>query len=681
MPSAFVARFRTLARERSVAIRARVARLATGVGDDDDLAEIRRDVHTTKGEARVVGLAQVGQALHEIETLLEASDLLADAAKLEALIARLDAVDDLLDAPAPAGAGGESVAPAAPVAPALLERAAKQATDARLRVDAAALSRIARAIGELRAGEADLDRVVDDVAQIAELVRRDDAEDAGRRVRIASDLRRLAARVKQLAFEQHTRLDRLVQHVRDVRMVPLATLLESLPRAGRELAADLGKEVEVAVSGADVEVDRQVLDVIAEPMLHLVRNAIDHGIEPPDERLGQGKARAGRIDLSARSLGSQVVVEVRDDGRGVDVARLGDVLRERGEGDLDPALLDEEDLLEILCRAGLSTRRQVSDVSGRGVGLDVVKRRVESVGGRLSLRSIVGAGTTFRLEVPMSALLAPMVGVVVGEARYAFAPEEIARLVELRSAAIEGVGRGRILRVDDVPLPLFDLAALAGTARRDAAARETALVLSHGARRIAVAVDRVVGTVPVLQQRLDPFLEGAETVRSVALFATGELAVVLDLAALFRAAAGRLAAPDDVLDAGEGVARRARRVLVVDDSELTRDVVVATLREMDVDIVEAIDGRAALEAMARSKPDLVVTDLDMPIVDGFELLRRIRNEPAWASLPVIVLSTRGSAADVQRASELGADAHLVKNRIELDQLRRVIEAHLDEVGA
>ncbi|AKF07305.1 hybrid sensor histidine kinase/response regulator [Sandaracinus amylolyticus] len=663
--SSFQARFRVLARERLVVIRAHLA--ALGRGDDvaERGAELRREVHTMKGEARIVGEGDVANALHEVEEALAAAGEGAlSGEQVASLLARLDAIEVAVDDDAPRGEGGDDWA----------ERLARSAGGAVLRVDVGAVSRIARTVGELRIGESDLQRAIEGLSDIADAIRTR-GDDATARARAAADLRRLVVAMRQLAFDQHVRIDQLVSHVREVRMVPLGTLFERFPRAAQQLARELGKELRVEVRGADVQVDRQVLDVIAEPMLHLVRNAVDHGLEPPDVRRDHGKNREGTLELDASTEGSLVRIEVRDDGRGVDVLALQAALRERGIGAAeDVTTLDDEEILERLCRRGLSTRRTVSDVSGRGVGLDVVKRRVESVGGRLGLRTIAGAGATFSIEVPMSALLAPMLCAMADDARYALAPQDVERLEEMVASSVETVGRGLALRVDGAPVPLFDLATLLGRARRDPRERSSALVIAHGGRRVAVAVDRVVGTLPVLQHRLDPFLEGATLVRSVALLANGELAVALDVGELFRRAdAGRaIAGAAD----SERARARSKRVLVADDSELTRDVVVSILREMQLEVIEAVDGRSALELIASSKPDLVLTDLDMPVVDGFELLRRVRAEPAWSSLPVIVLSTRWAPADLQRASELGADAYLVKNRIELDEVRRVVGAHL-----
>jgi CheY-like chemotaxis protein len=321
----------------------------------------------------------------------------------------------------------------------------------------------------------------------------------------------------------------------------------------------------------------------------------------------------------------------------------------------------------------------VSEVSGRGVGLDVVKRRVESVGGRLRLRTEAGVGTTFALELPTSMVLGAMVCVEVEGARYALSPHEVARVVDGREVGAERAGGGPVVRIDGRPVPLFDLGVLTEQAS-DSRERPRVLVLRHGERAIAVSVDAFRGTRAVSEQRLDPFLDGLEIVRSVAVLANGELAVVLDTAELIRRADAVLGdAPKRTAAAPSGSSARTsgvRTVLVVDDSELTRDLVVSTLREMGLPVREAVDGAGALAQLEAEEVGLLVTDLDMPVLDGFELIRRVRLSPR-ARLPIIVLSTRGDDGDVRRALGLGADAYLVKSRLELDHLRRVVRRYVE----
>ena len=645
----FAARFRAVAAER-------IARVVAAL-DANDPDEARREIHGLKGEARVVGFEPIAEIAHALETLLAES---APRPQLDEGVALIDHALELRPDEEPPGMAAFLRRERASTEPSVAEPLAwiaSRAADSFLRVDMDVLGRLTRSVSEVRATERALLGLV---ASLGELLHDDDRGQA----------HHAQATARQIAFDHRERCDAITSDLRRLRTVPLGQLFEPFPRAVAQLAAQLGKEVRVTVIGADVEVDRHVLDVVTEPLLHLVRNAIDHGIEMPEERRARGKDPCGQLSLRARAIGSAVELEVEDDGSGVDVDAV------RAAAGID-ALEGEEALLDALCRHGLSTRARVSEVSGRGVGLDVVKRRVESVGGRLRLRTEAGAGTTFALELPTSMVLGTMVCVEVEGARYALSPHEVVRVVDGREVGAERAGGGPMVRVDDRPVPLFDLGVLTERAS-DSPERARVLVLRHGERAIAVGVDAFRGTRAVSEQQLDPFLDGLEIVRSVAVLANGELAVVLDTAELIRRA--------DAL-AGDAPARQApspgpsspsavRTVLVADDSELTRDLIVSTLREMGLVVLEAADGARALAQLEVEDVDLIVTDLDMPVLDGFELIRRVRLSRR-ARLPIIVLSTRGDDGDVRRASELGADAYLVKSRLELEHLRRMVRRYVE----
>jgi chemotaxis protein histidine kinase CheA len=649
----FVARFRNVAAERLARVRAALD------GRDED--EARRELHSLKGEARVVGFEAVARIAHALEERLEAR---APRHVIEEGLALIDHALGLDPSAEPSGLvaflegrASPSIAPSSEALGALAQRAAESF----LRVDLAVLTQLTRAIGELSATEREL--------RALEATLREGLESLGAlRARDDRPIRAALEAVQQIAFDHRQRTQLVTEGLRRLRMVPLRELFEPFPRAVAQLAAQLGKRAELRVIGADVEVDRQVLEVVTEPLLHLLRNAVDHGLEPPDERRAQGKPPIGALVIRASARGGWARIEVEDDGRGIDAQAV-----RRAAG-----AMDGDELLELLCRHGLSTRTEITEVSGRGVGLDVVKRRVESVGGRLALWTEPGLGTRFELELPASMVLGAMVCVDVDDARYAFAPHEVTVVLDAATLEREPAGRGVAVRVDGRAVPLFDLGVLTErvTAPRS---RERVLVLQHGARSIAVGIDAFRGTRHVSEQRLDPFLEGLAIVRSVAVLSTGmgaeQLAVVLDPAELVRRA-DALHEPVDVGDvAPRSATRRPERVLVVDDSELTRDMIVAVLREMGLEVIEAVNGAQALERLGTTEVRLVLTDLDMPVLDGFELLARIRAR--HGRLPVIVLSSRGSDEDVRRTADLGADAYFVKGRLELEALRRVVRRYLE----
>lgn len=626
------ARFRAVARERIARVRDLIAALAR-TPDDASLAEaLGRELHTLKGEARIVGRAEIATAVHALE------DLSGDGPRLRAA---LDALERALE-PAPEGT----------------VRLARLATasDAFVRVDAGLLSRLAATTAELRVGHGELAPALDELVTLEQALPPE----------AASRLRATLARLRQTVFDQGHRLEQLLDGVQAARMVRLAGLLTPFVGAARELAVSLGKSLEVELSGDDVELDQHVVELLREPLVHLVQNAVDHGLETPAERARRHKPAAGRLTLRASTQGASVRVDVEDDGRGIDAAALEGALRRRGERAEIPD--DPDALLELLCRHGLSSRATATEHSGRGVGLDVVKRRTESIGGRLTLASAPGLGTTFSIEVPITTALTTLACVEVDGRVYGLAPSELEAAHAMEDVTVERAGAGLVVRLGDGPLPLADLGALLGGPPRDPRVRRALVIAVHRQSRLALAVDRFTGTRPVVQQRLDAFLEGATAVRSIAVLTAGALAVVLDLPELIarrqRVSLASVAPP----------APRRKVALVVDDSELTRDVLVAALRELGLEVREAANGKLALEALDEAQPDVVLTDLDMPVLDGFGLLEALRARRA--RVPVVVLSTRGAEADIRRAETLGARAYLVKTRLELEELRQVVSAEL-----
>jgi chemotaxis protein histidine kinase CheA len=425
----------------------------------------------------------------------------------------------------------------------------------------------------------------------------------------------------------------------------------------------------VHVAGEGLAVDRQVLDLMSEPLLHLVRNAVDHGLESAEERERAGKPPAGTVGMSAEQVGRVVHLTIEDDGRGVDLEAVRRAAVERGAWSPEAAAdAGREALLDVLFSPGFSTRGEVSSISGRGFGLDIVRRRVESIGGSVSLVTEAGRGSTFVVTVPVSMVADPVLPVEVDGTVCALATNEVVTMREADGVPAGRAGEAEVVQLDDEPLPLRDLGELlGGRARSD---RDAVVVVRSAAGSVALAVDRLLPVSGAVRQALDPFIEELDVVRG-SVTVDGRLVTLLDARELIRLAEERAATPKT---RPEAAARRAR-LLVVDDSELTRDVLVSTLEGFGCSVVEAVDGVRALELLRTEAIDLVVTDLDMPVMDGFELLGRIRASEGSERLPVIVMTTRAAPEDLRRASELGADAYLTKTRFRTEELAELVRRH------
>jgi two-component system chemotaxis sensor kinase CheA len=458
-------------------------------------------------------------------------------------------------------------------------------------------------------------------------------------------------------------LDELQETVLELRMVPLSSITSSLPRAVRDLAAAEGKQVDLVITGAETQLDRVLLDGMSEAINHLLRNAVAHGIELPDVRERAGKPRRGALELHAEPRGGQVAIEVRDDGGGVAAAALAEGAR-RGS------------LVDVLAEAGFTTAEGVSEIAGRGVGLDAVKRQVESVGGSLAIDTEPGRGTSTTLLLPATLALLRVLVVERGGQRFGLPLASVTEVIAVEQVMMLG-GRPSIL-VREESLPLSDLAPIIGMVAPDLPEISRALVVEATNGRLAVACEEVIVEQEVVVKPLGRSLAGVSGYLGAAILGDGAVVLVLDPAYLVRQAP-RASAAIRVGAAAALRARQAPKVLVVDDQFTVRELQRSILRTAGYRVEVACDGREALDALvAKADFDIVVTDLQMPEMDGLALLGAIRADPDRSSLPVIVVTSRGSDEDRKRGAQAGADAYIVKD--EFDQ-QALLEAVKRLVGA
>jgi two-component system, chemotaxis family, sensor kinase CheA len=485
---------------------------------------------------------------------------------------------------------------------------------------------------------------------------------SGLRAELQLDARGLERRTRRLGAE-----------VRGLRLTPWADATAGLDRAARDVAAALGREAEVVVGGEGLELDRSVVDALREPLAQLVRNAVDHGIEPPGERRAAGKPERGRIAVSARIEGERVFVSVRDDGRGLDPARLADEARRRGI----PVPDDPRRVLELVFRAGFSTRAAVTEVSGRGVGLDVVASAVRAARGTVSVSSEPGRGTAFELAVPttlygLRAVLARDAGQV-----FAIPALDVERIVRVTPDGVR-TREGRPVLLAGEPVPLAPLGHALGLAAGawSVDERRIALLLEAGGRRAAFGVNEVLAERELSLEPLRGALEGLPFASAVAVLPAGELAVVLSSSELVDVAHGRAVAQASAPRRAEAP---VRRLLLADDAATTRALTRSILEASGYEVVVAADGEQAWGLLQQGGADLVLSDVEMPRMNGFDLTRAIRQSPRFGRLPVILLTALESEADRARGLEAGADAYLVKSTFDQRVLVDTISELLEEV--
>src|SRR5579862_7867776 len=448
-------------------------------------------------------------------------------------------------------------------------------------------------------------------------------------------------------------LDELKDTAIKMRTLPVAAIAGPLPRAVRDMARATGKEVEFAVSGADTELDRVILESLAEPLTHLLRNAVAHGIESPGDRAQAGKPVRGRVELRAMSRGALVEVVVADDGRGIS-QEVADRAQREGS------------LTDVLAAAGYSTAEEVTELAGRGVGLDAVKNYALSLGGAFEIRSQPGHGMEVILLLPLALALLDVLLFERGGAVFGVPLAAVEEVVGVsQTATIQG---HLSLNVRGRPLPVTDVAVMLGAQAPPLSSRPHALVLAVPGRRVAVVCDALIGEEEVVVKPLGPLLAGVGGYLGAAILGDGRVALLAEPSALARGRHEHVVRPAAIRPAD------VPRILVVEDSFTVRELQRSILETAGYQVVTARDGAEALRVFGRDPLiALVVTDLEMPELDGLELTRAIRADPARGSLPVVIITSHGSEEDQRRGIEAGADAYMAKRSFDQQALLATVE--------
>jgi two-component system chemotaxis sensor kinase CheA len=637
----FLAIFQDEASERLDNMVDALLALEAGQGGEEAIASLFRDAHTIKGAAGMLGLDDVRALAHAVEDILATirdegtfpPELAAPLLRAtDALRARVsgdeEPTDDLLDELAASRAAIVDTGPRLPAA----EPEARESSAERrgLRVPAEKIDRLLDLVGEVMLYRRRLSYALGDAIDLPQEI----GDELGHGERLLDDLKDTAV---------------------GMRTLPLATITARMPRALRDLAVAEGKDVELVVVGADTELDRVILESLAEPLIHVLRNAVAHGIESPAERKRAKKPERGRIELRAEPRGSLVEIVIADDGRGVSAETLEAARREGS-------------LADVLTRPGYSTADEVTDISGRGVGLDAVKSYVQSFGGSLDVRSEPGSGTEVVLLLPVALALLEVLLFERGGGVYGLPLGTVEEVVTVTDRlTLEGRPaidlRGR-------PLPLYDLAALVGASAPALREQPPAFVVSGGGRRAVAMCDALLGQEEVVVKPLGPLLAGVEGYLGASILGDGRIALLLEPSTLTRGPRGyaHIAAPVAAEPS------MVPKVLVVEDSFTVRELQRSILEAAGYRVATARDGRDALDALDRdSDIALVVTDLEMPELDGLELTRAIRADAGRSSLPIVIVTSRASEEDRQAGIEAGADAYMAKRSFDQQALLETVE--------
>jgi chemosensory pili system protein ChpA (sensor histidine kinase/response regulator) len=470
-------------------------------------------------------------------------------------------------------------------------------------------------------------------------------------------------------LQQQARLTRdLQQDLMRVRMVQFASIAERLYRVTRQAAKESDKRVNLDIHGSTVEVDRGVLEKMAGPFEHLLRNAVVHGIEARTERRTSGKPEVGELLIDIRQEGNEVVIRFSDDGRGLDAARILQRARQAGLVAED-ATLDDAAVRELIFQPGFSTAAEVTELAGRGVGMDVVRSEAAALGGRVDIETEAGKGSSFIVRLPLTLAVTQVVVLSTGGKTYAMPSVLVEQVQQLKSAALAAAYADGAIVWQGQRVPLYYLSELLGNDHAAPMNQQYSpvLILRRGEERVAVHVDEVIGNREVVVKNIGPQLARMAGIAGATVLGSGEIVLIIDpLPLAQRLAQGQRRAPalesaaQDAAPPADTAPRSQPLVMVVDDSITVRRVTQRFLAREGYQVVLAKDGVDALEQLQTVTPDAMLVDIEMPRMDGFDLTRNVRSDPRTRPIPIIMITSRTAPKHRNLAMELGVNEYLGK---------------------
>ncbi len=469
--------------------------------------------------------------------------------------------------------------------------------------------------------------------------------------------------------------------VMKTRMLPIGKVFNKFPRLVRDLARELGKKVRLIIEGEDTELDKSIIEEIGDPLVHMIRNAIDHGIEPPEDRIKAGKPEEGTIWLKAYNEGNMIVIEIKDDGRGMDPEILKQKAIEKGIITPQEAEnMSDKEAFMLIFKPGFSTAAKITNVSGRGVGMDVVKTNIEKLNGIIEVDSIPGKGSTFKLKIPLTLAIIQALLVASQEDLFAVPLSNVIETVRIVEEDIYTIEGRSVLKLRDEVLPLVNMADIFNIEKILMPEKYLyVVILGLGATKIGLIVDRFIGQEEIVIKSLGEFLKGLPGIAGATIRGDGRVTLIVDVASLMNLAKethNKKLVTDSINEAKKKKEKPSDyNVLIVDDSAMDRKIMHQALDELGVNVIEAKDGMEALNLLKQNDIDAMLIDIEMPRMDGYTLAQEIRKYNKYRKLPLIAVTSRATKADRVRGVEVGMDEYITKPYTK-EYLQNVIRRNL-----
>jgi len=709
----FIGRFVEEAKEHLGRLGSGLAEIEQGAVSAEKINSLFRSVHTLKGSSRMLKLEPITQVSHSLEDLLSAlreGRVATNPAVIALLYQGVDALSDQVQQLIECGqvealssvntqlcqqltatAEGQALnaVAAEPMAFKSSELAAENASGASaqptltasdtVRVKLDKLDELIKLMGELVSSHAGMRELAMTSQQLEQQLQ----QQLHSHLPVA--MQQFSRKMRDIVLAQENLMQELHDKTLQMRMLPLTIVLEPAARLVRDMARSLGKQVECRISGSEIELDRQMIDQLADPIIHLLRNALDHGIETPDIRQQKCKPVQGLLQISARQDGGWVVLEVRDDGQGLSLVTIRDKALKKGLVSSEQlAEMSDQQVSDLIFEPGFSTSNIITEFSGRGVGMDVVKRSiVDDLQGVISLHSSLDQGTCFTLRLPLSLAMMRVLLIRAGEQVLGFTAQYVTELISVAVSGLINVAdrNAVIIRNEFVPvIELVDLLQLppASAAKKSLSRTRSELLLLvirvHN-EKLALIIDELLDERDlVIKQlpehlRFNALISGMVTIGHNELVSLIHVPYVLDIARKARQPVNRLAQTDQE--------KPKKRILVVDDSLNTREIERDVLEAWGYHVTLAEHGQEGLDKALAEQFDAVLTDVEMPIMDGFTLTARLREHERYQTCPIIIITSREKESDRRRGIEVGADAYIVKGSFDQNSLVDTLKVLLD----
>lgn len=556
-------------------------------------------------------------------------------------------------APKPAAAAAPKPAPAKPAAKPRSggeeSKAPATAMEQTIRVDVKRLDSLMNLIGELVLGKNRLIKIYNDVEE------RYEGE------KFLEELNQVVASVSMVTTD-------IQLAVMKTRMLPIGRVFNKFPRMVRDLSRDLGKEIDLVISGEETELDKSIVEEIGDPLVHLIRNACDHGVESKEDRAAAGKPEKGTVELKAYNEGNHIVVEIKDDGKGMDPDVLRSKAVEKGlisEREADS--MTDKEAYGLIFRAGFSTAKVVTNVSGRGVGMDVVKTNIEKLNGIIDVESVHGEGTTLKLKIPLTLAIIQSLLVGVQEEFYAIPLASVIETVRISQDEIYTVENKSVLRLRNEVLPLVRLADIFGVdSVFDDSEQAYVVVIGLAENKIGIIVDFLIGQEEVVIKSLGSYLKGTEGIAGATIRGDGRVTLIVDIAAMMQMAKQVKVSISKLKEESDTKREKTSpsdyQVLIVDDSMTDRAIMKKSLKPLGITLTEATNGVEALDIIKNGDKhfDAVLIDIEMPKMDGYTLAAEIRKYAKFKNLPLMAVTSRTSKTDRMRGVESGMTEYITK---------------------